>query len=200
VEIVAAGNSHRLTTRLSSEIRLLGHVSLVERPPSLMDATWLNHNDTGSGMSALRQIRKGCSVCPVCDSKNRLKKIRAAKEETTLVGTKVAGLAYALTTGCPPPVDIRGMAALAHPRAGAVSLLGTMLAAVDQPTCRRCPARHRENSNPDRQRKDDRRNSRAPSCRRKFCGASRRLNRFICHADAMTVDHLPALPPCEQQD
>src|SRR5438094_10209895 len=58
-----------------------------------------------------------------------LKKSAASKEGTPLVGTKVAGLAYALTTGCPPPVDIRRMAALAHPRAGAVSLLGTMLAA-----------------------------------------------------------------------
>jgi len=32
-----------------------------------------------------------------------------------------AGLACEMNTGCPPPVGIRGMAALALPRAGAVS-------------------------------------------------------------------------------
>ena len=64
-------------------------------------------------------------------SRTDFKKSPAAKDGTTLLGTKVAGMAYALTTGCPPPVDIRGMAAPAHPRAGAASLLGTMLAATD---------------------------------------------------------------------
>ena len=31
-----------------------------------------------------------------------------------------------MNTGCPPPIGIRGMAALAHPRAGAVSLAAAM--------------------------------------------------------------------------